>query len=337
MNSGSSQSDLKSLDSHAHPVSAEPHRTDSSIAVVIPTFRRPDDLHNLLVSLRSGTRIPDEVIIVDNDPIQSAFPDPVKDLPMRVIHGGFGLCVSAARNLGWRSSHSELCFFVDDDNVVERDTIAELVQAFQNTRDVGLIGPLIFAGDTGAIWCGGIIRSPWTGLTRCLHRSSSEVPSRSQWSTEDMPDAFAVPRTVLLEIDGFDEQLFPFYYEEADIAARIKSLGLQAIVLRDARIRHYGYVGLTSGRAMVRATECHGAVRARQMALSRVRFHSLHTRGLARLSSLALFIPVWMVLTWAECLFVKTSWRVRRTTVGAIGAGALLGYREAWRRLLTHI
>ncbi len=301
-----------------------------TIAVLIPTFRRSEMLKALLGSLSQGRRIPDEVIVVDNDPERSAYPEPIRGLPVRVIHAGLGLNLAGARNIGWRSADSDLCIFIDDDNVVERDAIAELARPFE-TSHIGLAGPVIYAGDTGTVWCGGIRRSSWTGLTRCLLRGQSILPAATTWHTDDMPDAFAVPSAVLEAIGGFDEERFPIHYDEADLAARVRGLGLRTIVVGGARVRHYGWVGISPGQAIVKATTMHSAERARQMALSRVRFHMLHSRGLPRLSSVGVFIPVWMIVTMAACLRADGSWADRITTVRAVGAGTLAGYREVLR------
>src|SRR5271169_3009077 len=151
-------------------------RAARTIAVVIPTFRRSTLLKALLGSLREGSRIPDEVIVVDNDPERSAYPDPVPGLVVRVVHVGLGLNLAGARNAGWRSADSDLCVFIDDDNVVEREAISELARPFDSSQ-IGFAGPVIYAGDTGAVWCGGIRRSGWTGVTRCLLRGRSVLPA----------------------------------------------------------------------------------------------------------------------------------------------------------------
>ena len=259
-------------------------QTGRTVAVVIPTFRRSEMLNALLRSLREGSRVPDEVIVVDNDPERSANPDPIPGLVVRVVHVGLGLNLAGARNAGWRHADSDLCAFIDDDNVVERNAISELARAF-DAADIGFAGPVIYAGDTGLVWCGGIRRSAWTGVTRCLLRGKSVLPSTTTWHTDDMPDALAVPRPVLEAVNGFDDQRFPFYYDEADLATRIRARGWQTIVVRDARVRHYGWVGISPGAAAAQAVAMHSASRARQMGLSRVRFHMRHSRGLRRLSS----------------------------------------------------
>ena len=180
----------------------------ATISIVIPTFRRPEMLQSLLKSLSQGTRIPDEVVVVDNDPDASANPGSIDGLNVRVIHAGLGISLAGARNVGWRSAASDLCFFIDDDNVVEPDAVDSLAEAFLNDN-VGLAGPVILAGDSNTIWCAGIARSPWTGQTRCILGGEHDAPSDSMWATDDMPDAFMVRRSVLETLDGFDEEKFP--------------------------------------------------------------------------------------------------------------------------------
>lgn len=301
---------------------------NSTVAVVIPTFRRPEMLQSLLVSLGQGRRVPDQVIVVDNDPSLSASPEAVPGLIVCVVEAGLGLSVAGARNAGWRASTSDLVVFVDDDNVVEPDAIANLTRAFQ-ADNIGLAGPVIYAGDAGTVWCGGIRRSPWTGQTRNLLGGRTELPDEPDWPTEDMPDAFAVPRRVLADLDGFDDRRFPIHYEEADLAARIRALGLRTVVVRDAAVRHYGWVGLSPGGALVRATAGHGQGRARQMAISRIRFHVEHSRGLQRLSTVGIFIPMWAVVTCLGCLMARAPLSTRLATMKALVAGLAAGYWEA--------
>lgn len=308
-----------------------PYQPDWTIAIVIPTFRRPEMLQSLLVSLREGSRVPDEVIVVDNDPSRSASPETISGLPVRVVQAGLGISVAGARNVGWREATSDLCIFIDDDNRVEHDTIAELARAFI-TGDVGLAGPVIYAGDEGTIWCGGIRRARWTGRTHFLLSGQSSPPDQPNWDTEDMPDAFAVPRVVLVEVGGLDEEKFPIHYEEADLGVRIRERGLRAVVAKKARIRHYGWVGLSPGGALVRATANHGEERARQMAVSRIRFHMAHSTGLERLSIVGLFIPVWVMITCATCFTTDAPMRVRLTTLRTFLAGMATGYGEIFRR-----
>jgi GT2 family glycosyltransferase len=299
-----------------------------TIAVIIPTIQRPEMLQRLLTSLLHGTRVPDEVIVVDNDPKWSADPTEITGLKVEVVRAGLGISLAGARNVGWRLASSDICFFIDDDNVVESDTVAELARAFEGPG-VGMAGPVVFAGDSGTVWCAGIYRSRWTGRTRCILGGESTMPTTSTWHTDDMPNAFAIPRDVLEDIGGFDEKRFPIHYDEADVNARIRELGLKTIVVRNARVCHYGWVGFSPGSAMVWAVSEHGIERVRQMALSRVRFHLTHSKGLSKWSAIGIFLPIWVVLTSVGCLGADATWATRLTTIRTVGAGVLSGYREA--------
>jgi len=298
-----------------------------TVAVVIPTYRRPDRLQGLLLSLKQGTRVPDEVIVIDNDPESSACPKPVPGLPLRILHAGLGLNLAGARNLGWRSTSSSICVFIDDDNAVEAEAIDRLAEVFED-RAVGLAGPVIFSGDEAIVWCAGIHRSPWTTRTIWPSHGQSNLPDAQTWPTDDMPDAFAVPRTVLQAVDGFDEERFPFHYDEADLGARIRALGLRGVVVRNARVRHYSRVKLSVGDMMVRAIVINGPDRARWLARNRIRFHALHYRGLERLCALGVFVPVWTLATSVACLRAAGAWRIRMAAAQAIVAGTVDGYRE---------
>lgn len=306
-----------------------------TVTVVIPTFRRPEMLQSLLVSLSRGTRVPDEVIVVDNDPEQSAHPAGVAGLNVRVLYAGLGISLAGARNAGWRAAGSDVCFFIDDDNVVESGAVAGLAEAC-NDSAVGLAAPVVFAGDSGTIWCAGITRSLWTGQTRCILGGESDAPDDSVWDTDDMPDAFAVPRKVLETLEGFDEKNFPIHYDESDFTARIRALGLHNIVVGNARVRHYGWVGVSPGSAMVRAAGSHGPDRVRQMAISRIRFHMMHSSGLQRVTALGFFLPVWVGLTAIGCLKADATWRVRLATARAVASGVLAGYGEILNGPTTH-
>jgi GT2 family glycosyltransferase len=271
--------------------------------------------------------VPDEVIVIDNDPQGSADPEQVPGLPFRIIHAGLGLNLPGARNLGWRSTSSTVCFFIDDDNIVEPEAIEQIALVFEDTN-IGLAGPLIYSGDDEAIWCAGVLHSPWTTRTIWPLRGESKLPDELMWPTEDMPDAFAVPRSVLEALNGLDEERFRFYYDEADLGARIRGLGLRCVVVRNARVRHYEPIKNSIGEMMVRATTINGPERARALPRHRIRFHAQYYRGLERLIALGIFIPIWTIATGMACLRTDGVWKTRLITAWAVIVGAVEGYRE---------
>jgi GT2 family glycosyltransferase len=301
-----------------------------TVAAVILTFRRPELLERLLASVRSGSLVPDEIIVVDNDPQQSV---DLTTLPrgVQVVYAGLGINATGGRNVGWRASRADTCVFIDDDNEVDDRCIEALVRAC-GRQQVGLAGPVIYSGDQETIWCAGLEVSKWTGITRCVSIGKAEPPgSQETWPTDSVPDMYALRREVLERVDGLDDRAFPICGEEYDLAERVGALGLDRIIVREARVRHYGNVSEDPGEQLVRSTQVHGGQRARLMARSRVRICRLHSRGLPRYTTLLIFLPLWTVASAVSCLRVKAPWATRTETVKAIASGVTEGYREGAR------
>lgn len=296
-----------------------------SVAVVIPTFRRPARLARLLDSLLAGTLVPDEIVVVDNDPDGSV---KVESLPpgVQLVRGGFGINATAARNRGWRSCRADVCLFIDDDNEVEPGFVEALARVCAEP-DVGLAGPVIYSGDEGVIWCGGLRYSRWTGITRCVLKGRADVPADRRWPTDGLPDAYALRREVLEQLGGLDDRTFPMCGEELDLAERVTALGLYKIVVGGARIRHYGNVSEEPGAWLVSSVLQHGSERVHLMARSRVWVHRRHGRGAARYSALLIFVPLWALVSAASCLRVRAPLRARLQAVRALGSGMVEGYR----------
>lgn len=314
------------------PRAQAPPEETATVAVIIPTFRRPATLQILLNSLAVSDLRPDEVIVVDNDPEASACVGDEQNYPVRLLNPGLGLSLAGARNFGWRQSTADVCVFVDDDIAFAPGALRCLVLASQEER-VGLVGPVIFDGYTQRVLCAGISRSKWTGHTRLLHRESSTLPDSPRWPTADMPAVFGVRRTVLSAVGGLDEDNFPIHYDEADLGVRIRDLGMQLIVLRDARVTHVGgYTSEHLGDTMTRYTALHGPRRVELTVRSRVRFHRYHSHGLARISTLAVFIPLWTIGIIISCARANTDWRTKSQTMAAVLRGLVEGYGGWVRR-----
>jgi GT2 family glycosyltransferase len=117
------------------------------VAALIPTRNRPDHLQMTVRTVLSQTKLPSQLIIVDQSESDeprarverefAAAPEPVRAVVKLVyihdveISGG-----SAARNVGLRHAAAEVVLFLDDDVELEPDFIAEIAGALG--RDPGL-------------------------------------------------------------------------------------------------------------------------------------------------------------------------------------------------------
>jgi GT2 family glycosyltransferase len=141
-----------------------------------------------------------------------------------------------------------------------------------------------------------------------------------------MPNALAVPREVLVAVGGFDEEHFPFHYDEGDLAQRIRAMGRRVVVVRDAGVWHFGGTSVDPGLEMFRGLELGGRRRVQSMAYARVYFHRRHTARLKKLAALGLFIPIWALIVLLACLLRPTNVRAKREVVSALISGLVRGY-----------
>lgn len=122
---------------------------DARVTVLVPTVGRYAYLEELLKQLGSQTRPPDEVIVVDQNPVEERrdLTDVSPDLPLRVLHLlPAGQC--SARNLGLRSSTGSHVLFLDDDDEIPDDLIEAHLRVM-STPEISVSSGLIDDAETG--------------------------------------------------------------------------------------------------------------------------------------------------------------------------------------------
>ena len=106
-------------------VRVEPTRP--SLAIVIPSRNRPDEIKRCLASIQRQPTLPDEIIVIDQSTVKYALPDSpgLTHLYDPTIGGA-----AAARNVGIAAASSEVVFFLDDDCELTGDAVREVQKTF---------------------------------------------------------------------------------------------------------------------------------------------------------------------------------------------------------------
>ena len=104
----------------------------NSISVIIPTKDRVGSLRRCIVSLLQQTRLPDEIIVIDDGGNKSAADilSTFRNDRIHVYQPEFALGKSGARNEGIRHAQGEILAFIDDDCTAETSWLAELTRPF---------------------------------------------------------------------------------------------------------------------------------------------------------------------------------------------------------------
>jgi len=126
----------------------------SKITVIVPTYRRPDELTNCLTGLQHQNRLADEVIVTVRDidsETQHFFESyPVEALPLKIVTVTT-TGVVAAMNAGLQKSEGDIIVFTDDDAIPKSNWLQLIEDAFLADDKVGGVGGKDWVYDNGKL------------------------------------------------------------------------------------------------------------------------------------------------------------------------------------------
>ena len=144
---------------------------------------------------------------------------------------------AAARNAGWRAASTELILFLDDD-VVPTAGLVDAHLARHGAREIAVLGHVRWAPELKV-----------TPFMRWLERGpqfhfASIAGDEAGWGHFYTANV-SIRREALEAVGGFDEEEFPFHYEDLDLARRLRDgPGLRLVYARDAVADHLHAVTL---------------------------------------------------------------------------------------------
>jgi N-acetylglucosaminyl-diphospho-decaprenol L-rhamnosyltransferase len=148
----------------------------------------------------------------------------------------------AAANLALRDGSGELVCVSNADVVPEPTALARLAEALAAEPRAGMVGP-VFDGGTNRYHA----RLPGAAtmlgrvLIGSLGRRAVAAPPPGAVSAVGQPSGacFAMRRPTWEEVGGFDEGFF-LWYEDVDLAKRLRDAGHRNLVVGSARVAHAG-------------------------------------------------------------------------------------------------
>jgi GT2 family glycosyltransferase len=123
----------------------------ANVSIVIPTRNRSYDLKKLLNSILFQTILPREIIIVDDSSDEKtrnlvySFKNRFSSegVSLKYLRGGeHG--VAQKRNIGVFQSTGDICFFIDDDMILDRDYIKKVLEVYEKYPNaLGVAGYIV--------------------------------------------------------------------------------------------------------------------------------------------------------------------------------------------------
>ena len=217
------------------------------VSIIIPVFGQHLFTFNCLLSLGAHTKLCDVEIIVIDDASPVPLTEALNQVSgVRMVRNQTNLgFVRTCRRAG-SLARGEYLVFLNNDIQVTADWLDALLRVFKMRSDAGLVGARLVYPDGRLQEAGGIVWNDGSAWNWGREGDPEHPAYRYLRATDYCSGAcLAIRREDWLALDGFDEAYAPAYYEDTDLAFRIRELGKRVYYQPDATIIHYE--GLSSG------------------------------------------------------------------------------------------
>lgn len=147
---------------------------------------------------------------------------------------------SAGNNAGWRESRGEFVVFLNPDTEVTTNFVTELVKPMLTDSSVAATGSKMYYPNSRKMQHAGATISP-NGMTSHFGWDEEDVGQYDQLRQVDYVTGagICIRRSVLEQLNGFDEDYFPAYFEEVDFCTRARKAGYRILFVPTAVMYHH--------------------------------------------------------------------------------------------------
>ena len=245
---------------------AVPAADAPAASIVVPVFNQSAHTVRCLRSIAAHSpAAPVEVIVVDDGSSDDTLAllrqvDGLR-LHARPANGGF----IAACNDGLALARGEYVVFLNNDTVPQPGWLDALLDTFASEPGTGIAGSRLLYPDGRLQEAGGAIYRD--GSADKLGRLRE--PAHPAFSFLRRVDycsgaAIAVPRALMLELGGFDGHYAPAFYEDTDLAMKVRARGLRVLCNPASEVVHVE--GATAGTDTRHGVKAHQVVNQRRFA-----------------------------------------------------------------------
>jgi GT2 family glycosyltransferase len=193
-----------------------------------------------------------ELVVVDNSGSAPALtpqpaPDPAGASPVRLLRPGRNLGFAGGVNAGVAASRAPLLLLLNPDAVPEPGALERLVEGFAAHPEAAGLAPRLAGADQQSQFAWQLRRLPsaWNLLRQTLPwpiagRGTGLAAEPPPGTAVEQPAAaaLALRRQALADAGGLDERFHPAWFEDVDLARRLRQLGGVLLYWPAARFRH---------------------------------------------------------------------------------------------------
>lgn len=218
------------------------------VAIIILNLNKKDDTLKCLDSVNNMSYHPFEIVVVDNGSrddsviaIKSRFPK------VHLIESQFNLGVSGGRNLALNFIKEKFdykyIFILDNDTVVKKNTLSNMVKSFNSEQNIGIVTPKCYMMNSPGIinYAGGMSINLITGNISDIGIGEKDFGQHDQPGfIKSSAGLCLISNDVINRIGVFDEKFNPYGWEDVDFSLRARHNGYKIFYNPEAIIYHKG-------------------------------------------------------------------------------------------------
>lgn len=224
-----------------------PSSDTPTVSIIVPVYNQLHHTWQCLQALAAtATATPFEVIVVDDGSSDATATEVPRIAGVRFHKNPENLGFIGACNAGAGLARGEFLFFLNNDTAVQPGWLEPLLRSYSEFTDVGLVGSKLVYPDGRLQEAGGIVFNDGSGWNygRFDHPDDPryDYPREADYCSGA---AILIKKSLFEQFGGFDSHYKPAYYEDTDLAFKVRAAGLRVIYQPASRVIHFE--GITGG------------------------------------------------------------------------------------------
>lgn len=242
------------------PPASLPTAAEPLVSIIIPVYGKLAYTCACLASLlEHAGDIPFEVIVVDDCSPDNSAEALAKVDGLRLLRNAENQGFIGSCNAGAAAARGRWLLFLNNDTVVTAGWLEALLATYDDFPDAGLVGARLVYPDGRLQEAGGLVFSDGSGW----NYGRFEDPADPRYSYARPAHycsgaAIVIERELFDALDGFDTRYAPAYYEDTDLAFKVRDAGRQVIYQPASTVIHFE--GITSGTDVASGIKRHQVI-----------------------------------------------------------------------------